>query len=245
MIKIALIAATAIIGLSSFTYFNSAPKSPDYDQMMASVVKIEALNDKNNEIGHGSGVFIENGLILSVNHVFAGENGAKSPKFIAKTEDGTILDLKIVKLIPEKDMAFLEPVNNKTNLQKSKLSCKPVKLGQDIISMGNPTILEFITTFGKVAGHKVSSEFTSYDIIPTDLTVAPGMSGGPVFNVDGEVIGLNDAILNGPAGYALAPNDPDDPSKGVEPRQMSSYTGISMLIPGDDICEEMAKLDIS
>jgi serine protease Do len=243
MIKIAFIAAVAVAGLSSFAYFDN--KAPDYDKMMASVVKIEAIDDKNEEMGHGSGVYIENGLILSVNHVFAGEKGSKIAKFIAKMPDGTIFDLKIVKLIPEKDIAFLEPIKAGKALKKSKLSCTSPKLGDDIISMGNPTFLEFITTFGKVAGHKVSNSVTEFNIIPTDLVVAPGMSGGPTFNVKGEVIGLNDAILTGPAGIALAPNDPDDPSKGVEPRKMSSYTGISMLIPGDDICEEMAKLDIS
>jgi serine protease Do len=241
--KIAIVAAAAIIGLSSFAYFDN--KTPDYDKMMTSVVKIEAIDEKNEEMGHGSGVFIENGLILSVNHVFGGEKGPKSAKFIGKTPDGTIFDLEIVKLIPEKDMAFLKPIKAGKALKKAKLSCEPVKLGQDIISMGNPTILEFITTFGKIAGPKESNPFTEYNILPADLTVAPGMSGGPVFNVDGEVIGLNDAILNGPAGYAMVPNDPDDPSKGVSPQKIGSYTGISMLVPGDDICEEMAKLHIS
>lgn len=243
MFKTSFIALGAVATLTGFSYFSS-DTSPNIDKMMASTVKIVIENAENNEeIGHGSGVILENGLILTVNHVISDEKRDFKVKIVAKQQNGDTFELETVKGIAEKDMAFMKAKDKKIRKNYSDIACvSKLRVGQNVISMGNPTALEFITTFGRIAGLKQHPEFVDYDIIITDLSMAPGMSGGPVFNEDGEVVGLNDAMLTYSTGIALSPNNPEDPSKGVKPAPIQNLLGISMLVPADDICEEMAKL---
>jgi len=197
--------------------------SPNYNKMMSSVVKIQSINTT------GSGFISDSGYIISAAHVFE----EKDKRFIGRTKDGKKFDIEIVKLNKEKDIAILRAINFEVNITNSaKLSCKPVKIGEDLISIGNPLFLNFVTTFGKVAGLR-RIDIDKSDIVITDLSLLPGMSGGPVYNKQGEVVGINDSVLSSPVGMGI-----DTESIGLF-KEILSLSGISVIVSGEAICDEL------
>jgi serine protease Do len=232
MKKITLAVLTISVGafLTGFSLYNPAPVTPNYDKMMASVVMIEA-SDKNGErLGKGSGVILDNGLVASADHVVNSEGA----KFKGITNDGRKFDLTVVKLTEKKDIAYLKPSISLVSTAV-KMSCKPVTIGQTIISMGNPTWLDFITTFGQVSSVRQHGfpNNEEADFIVASIPLAPGMSGGPVFDTDGNVIGINDAILTAQLGEVMGSDN--------ETTADQSLTGISILVSGEAVCENMPK----
>lgn len=204
-------------------------KKPDYQKMLSTVLEINT-----DAPAKGSGAILDNGYIISAHHAIIGANEIK-----ANFKDGKEFTLKIVKDIPEKDLVILLPLINLDKHAKAKLSCEPQNLAQDIIAIGNPTFLDFVMTFGKIAKEnsviKEISEKNQFYI--SNMSLAPGMSGGPVFNKHGEVIGLNDAILTAPTGTLGV----DIETK--KPTPTKSFTGISFIISNISICEEFSNLN--
>jgi 2-alkenal reductase len=80
-----------------------------------------------------------------------------------------------------------------------------LKVGQSVVAIGNPFGLNGTMTLGIVSGlgrtqfaHAAPSGggfFSTADIIQTDAAINPGNSGGPLFNLNGEVVGINQSIL--------------------------------------------------
>lgn len=233
MIKVAFGIFIAVLGLTSFTYFNKNFE-PDYAAMMDNVVKIEAINEEGKEVGHGSGVILENGDIISASHVFAGAD--PKIKFRIKTNNGDFSGLTIVKDVPEKDLIVVRPTVT-LGKKGAKLYCEPVKLGTRVISMGSPTFLEFIMTWGRVSGERVTPEaLEGKPIMIIDAPLGPGMSGGPTFDREGRVIGINDAILTVPQ-KVVGPAEKEE-----EPRFVSGFLGIYILVPAEDVCKEVGPI---
>jgi serine protease Do len=205
---------------------------PDINSMLRTVVLIEGYDDKGERQSKGSGVVLDNGYIASVDHVFA---GAPDAKFKGTLSDGTTFELKTIKALKEKDLILLQPSIVLTH--STNFTCAPVVVGQPIIAIGNPTFLNFITTFGRVSSlRQVGKEPLpkESDIFTVDAPLAPGMSGGPVFDIYGKVLGLNDAILTAPLGGDGAKNIPPTPS----------LTGISIIVSGEAVCDLMKDLNV-
>lgn len=165
------------------------------------------------EQGHGSGVYIGQGLILTAAHVVA---NSKDGKVKIKTEGGNILPGDVLWMSKDRDVALVRVIGT-TGLKAAALSCATPEYGQMISARGSPGPVEFFTAWGHIAG-TVKPFGPWLEAIPTDMTTIMGMSGGPVFNARGEVVGLVVGVLTVPIGFS------------------ASLTGIGVIVPGSTIC---------
>lgn len=217
----ALVSAALLISVGVTQQYST--KTVDPNILMNSVVSFSVYKDDVG-LGKGSGVTIENGWVVSASHVF----DPKANKIIALTKDGKEFEMDIVFRSATPDIAILKPKKARKNYSYSSFSCKPVTLGDDLISLGNPTVLNWVVTWGKVAKERLSKEEIGdygIDSFIGDIVVASGMSGGPVFNKNGQVVGLNEAILTIPMNNGTP-----------------SGTGLSFITPGEAVCDALAKL---
>jgi len=193
-----------------------------YEAVNPGVVSITVYKDQS-IIGQGSGfLFNTNGYILTNYHVvlnaqiieIAFPNGYRAIGELV----GKDLDSDIAVIKTEISGQGLKPL--------ALGSSKDVKVGQQVVAIGNPYGLSGTMTVGIVSarGRLIDSlrsspsggYFTSSDLIQTDAAINPGNSGGPLLNMNGEVIGINRAIRT------------NDGSDGI-----LSNSGIGFAVPID------------
>ena len=144
--------------------------------------------------GTGSGFVVSpDGYIVTNAHVIEGANG----QIKAKVGDGKTLDAKLVGEDASTDLALLKV--SATNLKALQLAdSSSVEVGDDAYAIGNPFGLDRTLTVGVVSAlqREISSPngFSIDDVIQTDAAINPGNSGGPLFNAQGQVIGVNSQI---------------------------------------------------
>ncbi len=156
------------------------------------------------EQGTGSGFIIKSdGLILTNAHVVS---GADSVSVLLK--DGRELKGRVVGVDPVTDVAVVKVEAN--NLPTVSIgNSDSLRPGEWAIAIGNPLGLDNTVTMGIIsATGRRSSEVGVPDkrvgFIQTDAAINPGNSGGPLLNQNGEVIGMNTAILQGAQGLGFA-----------------------------------------
>jgi serine protease Do len=144
----------------------------------------------------GSGFIIsEDGYVLTNNHVIA-----EADKIMVDLVDGRTVDAEVVGTDPESDVAVIRIKGDK--LTPVALGNSDVlEVGEWVLAVGNPLGLSHSVTAGIVSAKGRSGfNVTTYEnFIQTDAAVNMGNSGGPLVNLNGEVIGMNTFIL-GPAG---------------------------------------------
>jgi len=166
--------------------------------------------------GHGSGVHIGNGYILTASHVVKGEGAIE-----IATEDGSSAPARLVWISTDYDVALLHVDN--LSMGRATLDCRSLRIGENIEAVGNPLDLQFIHTYGKVAGEpRTVDELRSVFI--ASLSVVPGMSGGPVFDRQGHLIGIITATMAVPLSLIT-----------------SSLVPVSYIIPGSAICNMLVR----
>lgn len=147
--------------------------------------------------GAGSGFLInDEGLILTNNHVIS----ADGQRLEVSLVDQSRYPAKVLARDIENDLALLK-IDAKRTLPYLRLGeSDTVKVGQKVLAIGNPFSLGGSLTTGIVSalGRSLSSGRDSVleDIIQTDAAINPGNSGGPLLDSNGDVIGINTAILN-------------------------------------------------
>ena len=147
--------------------------------------------------GMGSGFIVESdGVILTNAHVVQGAD-----EVLVRLPDRREFKGTIVGLDPPTDIAVVR-IDAK-GLPTVKLGDpSKVKVGEWVLAIGSPFGFENTVTAGIVSGTSRSlPEGTYVPFIQTDAAVNPGNSGGPLFNLDGEVIGINSAIYSRTGGY--------------------------------------------
>ncbi len=154
--------------------------------------------------GLGSGFIIRpDGVILTNAHVVQGADQVK-----VTLKDGRTFDGRVVGLDTATDLAVVK-INAK-DLKAVRLgNSDALKPGEWAIAIGNPLGLDNTVTVGIVsATGRTSSEVQMPDkrtgFIQTDAAINPGNSGGPLLNADGEVIGVNTAIIGRAQGLGFA-----------------------------------------
>jgi serine protease Do len=149
------------------------------------------------ERGIGSGFIISpDGYILTNAHVV---DGVKEVH--VKLTDRREFTAKVVGTDPKTDVALIKI--NATNLPTVRIgSAKNVKVGQWVVAMGSPFGFENSLTAGVVSAKSRSLPGDGYvPFIQTDVAVNPGNSGGPLFDMNGNVIGINSQIYSRSGGY--------------------------------------------
>jgi len=146
--------------------------------------------------GIGSGVYIGNGVIITNAHVV---DGALTIKI--KSDVGDVQDAEVLWVNAAYDIAAVRP-DNPRRFAAARLSCREPAVDELITANGNPAGVEFITMRGYVSGkvREMAPKWKAAFI--TDMTTIGGMSGGPVYAADGDVIGITAGVMayGGPSG---------------------------------------------
>jgi len=143
-------------------------------------------------MAQGSGFFITpDGYAVTNNHVV--EHGKTIE---IQTDDNKTYSAKVIGTDPKTDVALLK-VDGRTDFPFVKLSDKQPRIGDWVIAVGNPFGLGGTVTAGIVSARGRDIGAGPYDdFIQIDAPVNRGNSGGPTFDVDGNVIGVNTAIFS-------------------------------------------------
>ncbi len=152
----------------------------------------------------GSGFFIsEDGYLVTNNHVV--ENGAA---FTVVMDDGKELDAKLIGADPRTDLAVLKVDSDQKFTYVAFADDSKIRVGDWVVAVGNPFGLGGTVTAGIVSARGRDIGAGPYDdFIQIDAAVNRGNSGGPAFNLSGEVVGINTAIFSpsgGNVGIAFA-----------------------------------------
>jgi serine protease Do len=149
-------------------------------------------------IALGSGFFISgDGYVVTNNHVVANGVG-----FEVTTDTGKTYQAKVVGTDPQTDLAILK-VSASTEFAYVRFATGLPRVGDWVLAVGNPFGLGGTVTAGIVSARSRDIGEGPYDdFIQIDAPVNVGNSGGPTFNVKGEVIGVNTAIFS-PSGGSV------------------------------------------
>ncbi len=150
----------------------------------------------------GSGFVISaDGYVVTNNHVIDGAN-----KIQVTFDDGEKLEAELVGTDSRTDIALLKIKSSKT-FKPVKFASSAGRVGDWVLAVGNPFGLGGTVTVGILSANSRDIGSGPYDFIQIDAAVNRGNSGGPTFNLDGEVIGVNTAIYSpsgGNVGIAFA-----------------------------------------
>jgi serine protease Do len=158
---------------------------------------------RNFSTGQGSGFFITaDGYAVTNNHVVD-----KAESVEITTDDGKTYPAKVIGTDPRTDLALIK-VEGRKDFPVSKLADGNPRIGDWVLAVGNPFGLGGTVTAGIVSARGRDIGAGPYDdFIQIDAPVNKGNSGGPTFDVDGNVIGVNTAIFSpsgGSVGIAFA-----------------------------------------
>jgi serine protease Do len=165
--------------------------------------------------GQGSGFFISaDGFAVTNNHVVE-----KAESVQITTDDGKIHKAKVIGTDPRTDLALIKVEDGP--FPYVKLSDKAPRIGDWVLAVGNPFGLGGTVTAGIVSARGRDIGASAYDdFIQIDAPVNKGNSGGPTFDTEGNVIGVNTAIFS-PSGGSV---------------------GIAFAIPADTVDSVVAQL---
>jgi serine protease Do len=145
----------------------------------------------------GSGFILSaDGYVLTNNHVIA-----DADEIIVRLSDRSELEAKLVGTDPRSDVALLK-VEGK-GLPTVKLGkSEDLKVGEWVLAIGSPFGFDHSVTAGIVSAKGRSLPNESYvPFIQTDVAINPGNSGGQLFNLSGEVVGINSQIFTRSGGF--------------------------------------------
>ena len=160
---------------------------------------------RSNALGSGF-VISEDGYIVTNNHVIEGAD-----EISVEFYSGDTLDAELVGTDPKTDIALLKVKSDTPLAFVSFGNSDLARVGDWVMAVGNPLGQGFSVSAGIVSARNRELSGTYDDFIQTDAAINRGNSGGPLFNMDGEVIGVNTAILspNGGSigiGFSMASN---------------------------------------
>ena len=142
----------------------------------------------------GSGfIFDERGLVLTNHHVIDGAQTVRITRY-----DQTSFEAEILGSDPRTDVAVLRIIGDGPFESAKFGDSNTVRVGQWVIAVGHPFEFPFTVTAGIVSalGRRGLGRNEIQDYIQTDVAVNPGSSGGPLFNTEGLVVGINTAIFS-------------------------------------------------
>lgn len=142
--------------------------------------------------GLGTGIVIEaGGLVLTNAHVVAGARAVH-----VRTVEGEDIDAAVIGVDADTDVALLRAQDARALRPAPLGDSDKVRAGDLVVAIGNPLGLHHTVTTGVISAKARGFDDTGIEFLQTDAALNPGNSGGPLLNVNGEVIGLTTAILS-------------------------------------------------
>jgi serine protease Do len=147
----------------------------------------------------GSGVVVDpSGIIVTNNHVIG-----EADEIYANFSDGMKLRAEIVGRDPKTDIAVLRVKPDKPLKAASFGDSDKLRVGDWVMAIGNPFGLGGSLTVGVISARNRNINAGPFDdFLQTDAAINRGNSGGPLFNMDGEIVGINTAIIS-PSGGSI------------------------------------------
>jgi len=144
----------------------------------------------------GSGFIIDKeGIVITNNHVIQG-----AEDILVRVNGDKEYKAKVLGADPGMDIAVLKMETDENFIPVEFGDSDKARIGDWVIAIGNPFGFGGTVTSGIISARNRSIGLSRYeDFIQTDASINQGNSGGPLFNMDGDVIGINTAIL-GPSG---------------------------------------------
>jgi putative serine protease PepD len=184
---------------SSVVGFSTIENLPDLvESVIDSVVYIEL----NGGAGTGTGVVLDtDGHIVTNYHVVE-----SASDIVVRLHDGSAARAVVLGVDPSSDLAVIQADFDPAVLHPATFGdSESMRVGDSVFAIGNPFTQEWTVTAGIISGidRGTESGFTGRQIlgvIQTDAPVNPGNSGGPLFDANGDVIGINTSI-EGPPGF--------------------------------------------
>jgi S1-C subfamily serine protease len=181
-----ILAPLAIILPLAISHISPPQPEPDTSAVLIKLIQ-----------GHGSGVHIGGGYILTAKHVIEGAETVEIEERSGKVSRATVLWAHGVE-----DIGLVH-TNHYENMAVADLACRDAIIGEVIYAIGNPLMRKFVMTKGTIGGPAEPLAETKETLLTADITLAPGMSGGPIFSADGKVIGFTKAFFTASPGLAL------------------------------------------
>ncbi len=160
----------------------------------------------------GSGFFIdENGLVVTNNHVIQ-----DAEDIIVIVNGDKEFKAKVIGADPLSDIAVLKLETKEKFVPVKFGDSDKARIGDWVIAIGNPFGLGGTVTSGIISARNRSIGLTRYeDYIQTDASINSGNSGGPLFDMNGDVIGINTAILGRSGSIGIGFSIPSNSAKIV------------------------------
>ena len=188
------------------------PGSP-FEEFFRDFLERNRPQEQRKSTSLGAGFIIEkSGVVITNNHVI---QDAQEIKVIL--QDNTTLTAKLIGRDPKTDIAVLQ-VNSEKDLPSVSFGdSDQLRVGDWVVAIGNPFGLGGSVTAGIVSARGRNINSGPYDdFIQTDASINRGNSGGPLFNMRGEVVGINSNILSPSGGsVGLGFSIPSSTAKGV------------------------------
>lgn len=178
-----------------------------YEELRPTVVTIQTVEYRvvNAELQQsgalGSGVVIgQEGLVLTAAHVVESANG-----ILIKFHDGQLVEADLLSNVPAADLALLKLRTVPKGLKVAKTGdSEAARIGSQIMVIGAPLGLEYSLSVGHISGKKPGNRLLNGEqarLIQTDAAINSGNSGGPMFNLQGELIGIVSYIMTQSGGF--------------------------------------------
>ena len=206
---------------------NSAPANPD-ERVVNSM---------------GSGFVIDaTGLIVTNNHVVEGANAIQ-----VHLQDGTLLKAELVGRDPKTDLAVIRVKPDKPMATVNFGDSDKVRIGEWALAIGNPFGLGGSVSLGIISARNRDINAGPYDdYFQTDAAINKGNSGGPLFNMNGDVVGINTAIFSPSGGsVGIGFSVPSNTAKSVVNQLIKfgetrrGWLGVKIQAVTPDIAESM------
>ena len=207
-----LLPAVVEITIETNAKVSAAPKRPDlpdgqdnspFKDFFDEFLKRQQGDDANPRpmVSMGSGFVIDaSGLIVTNNHVVEGADSIE-----VHMQDDTIMKAELVGRDPKTDLAVLRVKTDKKLPSVSFGDSDRLRIGEWVVAIGNPFGLGGSVSLGIVSARNRDINAGPYDdYIQTDAAINKGNSGGPLFNLKGEVVGINTAIFSPPAARSAS-----------------------------------------